>query len=187
MLTVPSDHIVTRRLTIRRETADDAAAVAASIGRNRDRLLPWLGWATEEAASVEAQTVRITRSGEQWDAGEMFDYAIVDRATGTFWGKISMHRRIGPRGVELGYWLDGAAEGRGVMTEAVAMIRDEALGLDWVDRVEIHCDAANVRSRAIPRRLGFELDRSESRVATAASETGMCTIWLQRKTTSGRR
>lgn len=178
MVTQPHGRIVTDRLVIRRETADDAVVIADAIERNRERLLPWLGWATKEAAQASAQLARITEVGEQWDSGEMFDYGIFDLDDGSFLGKIGMHRRIGTHGIELGYWLDSKAEGRGVITEATTALVREALALDGVDRVEIHCDAANVRSQAVPRRLGFVLDRIEYQPISAQFETGDHMVWV---------
>lgn len=178
MITQPPDRIVTDRLIIRRETADDAVAVADSIARNLSRLLPWMGWATEQSAQASVQLARIVSVGELWDAGDMFDYAIFGRNDGSFLGKIGMHRRIGPHAIELGYWLDSVAEGRGVMTEAATALVREALALDDVEHVEIRCDAANLRSQAVPGRLGFVLDRVEPRPIAAASETGEHMVWI---------
>ena len=178
MLDVPPDRIVTDRLVIRRESVDDAVAIADAIDRNLVRLVPWMGWATEEATQPSAQLARIAEAVEQWDAGKMFDYGIFDLDGGAFLGKIGMHRRIGPHGIELGYWLDAQAEGRGVISEAVAALMREAMMLDGIRRVEIHCDAANLRSQAVPRRLGFVLDRIEHRPIAAVSETGEHMVWV---------
>jgi RimJ/RimL family protein N-acetyltransferase len=40
-------------------------------------------------------------------------------------------------------------------TEAAAALVQVAFEIDGVDRVEIHCGPDNVRSQAIPRKLGF--------------------------------
>ncbi|QII04128.1 GNAT family N-acetyltransferase [Rhodococcoides fascians A25f] len=178
MVAAPPDWIETERLVIRRESAHDSVIVADAIARNHTRLLPWMGWVTDESAQVATQVARIADAREQWDAGEMFDYGIFDLVDGSFMGKIGMHRRIGPHGIELGYWLDAEAEGRGVMTEATAALVREALELDGITRVEIHCDAANSRSQAVPERLGFALDRIEHRSIAAASETGRHMVWV---------
>ncbi|MCZ4517223.1 GNAT family N-acetyltransferase [Rhodococcus ruber] len=178
MAPVPRDWIETERLVIRRESPHDSVAVAAAIARNHARLLPWMVWIKDESAQVTTQVARIADAREQWDAGEMFDYGIFDLVDGSFMGKIGMHRRIGPHGIELGYWLDADAEGRGLMTEATAALVREALELDGITRVEIHCDAANSRSQVVPEKLGFALDRIEHRSITAASETGRHMVWV---------
>jgi len=50
-----------------------------------------------------------------------------------------------------------------------------------VDRVEIHCDAANAPSAAIARKLGYRLDRIEERQPEAAGESGRLMIWVRRR------
>ena len=47
-----------------------------------------------------------------------------------------------------------------------------------MDRVEIHCDEANVRSAAIPERLGYRLDRIEDDEIATPGETGRSMIWI---------
>jgi RimJ/RimL family protein N-acetyltransferase len=48
-----------------------------------------------------------------------------------------------------------------------------------VNRVEIHCDAANVGSAAVARRLGYRLDRIEQRHPEASGESGRLMIWVR--------
>ena len=45
--------------------------------------------------------------------------------------------------------------------------------------MEIHCDEANVRSAAVPRRLGYRLDRIEDDEVTAPAETGRSMVWIK--------
>ena len=47
---------------------------------------------------------------------------------------------------------------RGPATEVSAALTHVAFAIHQVDRVEIHCDPANVRSAAIPRKLGYSLE-----------------------------
>ena len=47
---------------------------------------------------------------------------------------------------------------RGLATEVSAALTHVAFAIHQVDRVEIHCDPANVRSAAIPRKLGYSLE-----------------------------
>ncbi|WP_019229166.1 GNAT family N-acetyltransferase, partial [Sedimentibacter sp. B4] len=68
----------------------------------------------------------------------------------------SLHRRVGPDGLEIGYWLDAAHTGVGLATEAVGGLTAVALALPEVERVEIHTDEGNARSAAVPRRLGYQ-------------------------------
>ena len=66
-------------------------------------------------------------------------------------GKIREADRSG----EIGYWLDEDHQGRGIMTAGVAALTSHALGEMGLNRVEIRVATGNVRSIAVPQRLGF--------------------------------
>ena len=59
--------------------------------------------------------------------------------------------------LEVGYWLRADAEGRGIMTAAVRRVTRIAFEVDGAERVVIRCHPDNVRSAAVPERLGFRL------------------------------
>ncbi|MFF7216639.1 GNAT family N-acetyltransferase [Streptomyces sp. NPDC008238] len=95
----------------------------------------------------------LARGEEKWRSGEAFAYAIT--AEGSVIGGCGLHRRIGPGGLEIGYWLHPRWTGRGLATAAVAALVGEGFSLPGVERLEIHHDAANAPSGAVARRLGF--------------------------------
>ena len=77
-------------------------------------------------------------------------------------GCAGRHRRVDPGALDIGYWLRTSETGRGTMTEAVRALANEALSLAGVDRVEIHCDAANDRARPSPA-IWVPLDEERGR------------------------
>jgi ribosomal-protein-serine acetyltransferase len=62
------------------------------------------------------------------------------------------------RKLEFGYWIAREFQGRGIMTDASRVFIDHAFDEWEMHRVEIHCASGNIRSCAIPKRLGFQLD-----------------------------
>jgi ribosomal-protein-serine acetyltransferase len=88
-------------------------------------------------------------------------------------------RRIGPGGLEIGYWLHPAYTGRGLATAAVAALVGQAFALPDIDRVEIVHGAANTASGGVPRRLGFTVIQRRTRVhgAVAPGEVGIEVVW----------
>lgn len=173
----PPERIELDDLVVRRETLGDAESVAAAIASNIPRLAPWMEWAVDDTANVEAQRARIADTIAQWDAGRMYDYIIVDPSNTEVLGKTGLHR-TGDGVLEIGYWLTGAAEGRGVVTRTTSALTMIAAGMDDVVRVEIHCDAANARSQAVPQRLGYHLDRVVDHPVTTSRQTGRQMIWI---------
>ena len=77
--------------------------------------------------------------------------------------------RIGPGGLEIGYWVRQAFTRRGLATAAAAALVEQAFRLPGVDRLEIVHDELNVASGGVPRKLGFtEVGRRAHRPAAAA-------------------
>lgn len=59
------------------------------------------------------------------------------------------------RSVELGYWLDRAMQGKGLVTQACRTMVRHAFEEHAVHKVVISCATDNARSRAVAERLGF--------------------------------
>ena len=59
---------------------------------------------------------------------------------------------------DIGYWVDKTHSGNGFMTEAIKRLTDLAMNQLAFNRLEIRCEAANVKSQAIPEKLGFKLE-----------------------------
>jgi ribosomal-protein-serine acetyltransferase len=59
---------------------------------------------------------------------------------------------------EIGYWIDKDHEGKGIMTESVKALINYGFNELNLHRIQIKCDARNVRSKRIPERLGFKLE-----------------------------
>jgi RimJ/RimL family protein N-acetyltransferase len=143
-------------------------AVLASL----DHLRPWMPWASVEAAGPAAQRERCRASEELWANGTDYQYALRTDEYGPVIGNFGLHRRVGPDGLEIGYWLHVDYVGQGYATAATAALTQAALALPGIVRVEILTDEGNVRSAAIPQRLGYRLERVSEREPEAPAETG---------------
>jgi len=165
---------------LRRVHADHAAAIAAAVGMSLEELRPWMAWASREAAEPRTQLIRVAEADELWEAGSDFIYSVLLRPGPTVIGEIGLHRRVGDGGMEIGYWIDSRFAGNGIGTEAARLLTGVALALDGVTRVEIHCDEANQGSAAIPRKLGYQLDRIDRIDPEAPGEMGRRMVWVRR-------
>jgi RimJ/RimL family protein N-acetyltransferase len=58
----------------------------------------------------------------------------------------------------IGYWVRTKFMGQGFVTEAVNGITDFAFKHLHANRVEIRCDAQNIRSAAVAKRCGYLLE-----------------------------
>lgn len=153
----------------------DADGISTVVAASLEHLAPWMQWATPEAADPEVQRSRLEADHPQ--DGDEYMYLMLSH--GEMVGACGLHRRIGPRAIEIGYWLAPYALGRGFATKATQTLTHTAMELSDVDRVEIHCDQANARSAAVPRRLGYRLERVEPDEIAAPNEVGQSMIWVK--------
>jgi ribosomal-protein-serine acetyltransferase len=124
--------------------------------RNREHLKPWMPWA-ELTTSVADTTAFLTHVRGEWAAGRAFHANI--RYHGTLVGGMGLHGMSSTDKVcELGYWIDKDHEGRGIVTRATRALVTAAFQGHGFARVGISADVDNVRSRAVPERLGFQLE-----------------------------
>ncbi len=130
----------------------DAKEFHRLIEANRAELTPWMPWAEEETFERTLSFIRLTR--QQVADNDGFQVAIV--CDGSIVGAVGFHGVDWlHRSTSIGYWLDAAHQGRGIMTRAVRAPVDHALREWELNRVEIRAAPDNLRSRAIPERLGF--------------------------------
>jgi ribosomal-protein-serine acetyltransferase len=149
--------------------------LAALVVAARPALIPWMPWAASEY-TVDSAVQFLAMAETAWTGGTAFHYAIAP--DGDPVGVCGLDTTIGPRGLEIGYWLHPAHTGRGHATRATRTLIALAATLDDIDHVEIHHDRANRPSGAIPRRLGFTLvDPEETRPIVAPGETGVGMVW----------
>jgi ribosomal-protein-serine acetyltransferase len=133
-----------------------AEEIFLAVERNREHLRRWLPWVdhtlgVEDVQNFLARAVEAYAQGEEMQAG-IFIHGKLAGAVG--------HHRIDAlnRNVSIGYWLDAAIEGRGVMTRCCRRMIEYLFEERRMHRVEIRCATGNTRSCAIPARLGFARD-----------------------------
>ena len=123
------------------------------VDRNRRYLREWLPWLDYET-SVEDSKAFIKNALQQFANNEGFQMGIWYR--GKLAGGIGYHQiDWANRKVEIGYWLGESFQGKGLMTKACRMLVTYAFKELGLNKVEIHCATGNIRSCAIPKRLGF--------------------------------
>jgi RimJ/RimL family protein N-acetyltransferase len=172
---VPPEVLVGPTLLLRRQVVADAEDLTAVVVANAEHLRPWMGWLDKGGTSVESQRTRI--AGQAWEPGHEWGYLMRDPADDRIIGGCSLMPRRGPGTLEIGYWVHVAHTGRGAATEAAGLLTTAACAIDGVEVVWIVCDEANVRSSAVPRRLGYRLDRVDAEPIDAPAATGRTQWW----------
>lgn len=129
--------------------------MAALVADSLDHLRSWMAWASDEPLPTEVRLRLFQRWDRYWASGQGVVSMI--EVGGELVGGCSLHRRVGPGGLDLGYWLGRHATGRGIATRTAAVLADAAFQVDGVDFVQISHTTANAHSGAVPERLGFTL------------------------------
>jgi RimJ/RimL family protein N-acetyltransferase len=151
----PAYRITTTRLVIRCWNPADAPLLKAAVDASLEHLRPWMPWAEQEPQALDQKIEGLRRFRGKFDLGQDFVYGIFNRQESQVLGGTGLHTRAGEGAREIGYWIHADWINRGLATEASAALTRVAFEIDHVDRVEIHCDPANVRSAAVPRKLSY--------------------------------
>jgi ribosomal-protein-serine acetyltransferase len=168
------DEVISRgAVTLRRYRPDDVEAVFGAVTESLDHLRPWAPWAANYTRQSAAEF--LAKSTRDWADGTEYNYAII--TGGALAGGCGLMARIGPGGLEIGYWVHRAYTRRGLATAASAALVEQAFRLPGVDRVEIVHDELNVASGGVPRKLGFtEVGRRPLELPSPEG-TGVGVVW----------
>ena len=171
------DRIDGEFLLLRLWRASDAEAQQQAIEESAEHLRPWMAFIAEEPQRLSQRREMLARWEREWSAGGDAYYAVI--VDGTVAGSCGLHRRVGPRALEIGYWTHARYLRRGVASNAAELLTDAAFQLSHIEHVEIHHDKGNTASSGVPRRLGYQLkgEQPQPDRALAPADTGTDCIW----------
>ena len=157
-------------------TVADAPALGEAVATSLNHLLPWLPWASAEPLEPSERVGLIRHWQGEADRGE-------NLVVGVFLGDVivggsGLHRRVGPDGLEIGYWIHVDHTRRGYASEVSAALTTAAFQIPGIERVEIHHDKANLASAACPpQSLRYTLSEELARPPEAPAEIGISCRW----------
>jgi ribosomal-protein-alanine N-acetyltransferase len=150
----------TSRVILRAPRTIDIAELRSLLSRNADHLRPWspspppgtnpLGF-TELGRSISKQR-------RDWKAGTGYVFvALLRQAREPIIGRVALTSVArGPwQSAQLGYWIDAASGGRGLMSEGVELVLAFAFGQLRLHRVQAAVMPTNQPSRRILSKRGF--------------------------------
>lgn len=157
LLDFPSEFF-TERLHVRMPQPGDGKAIYDAVVASIHELRPWLPFAGQEQTELNTEA-GVRAAHLRFLKREDLRLLIFLKESNQFIGTTGLHHPNWdiPK-FEIGYWVDTRYLGNGYMTEAVQGVCDFAFHELKARRLEIRCDTLNVRSKAIPERLGFMLE-----------------------------
>jgi ribosomal-protein-serine acetyltransferase len=162
-------------LVVRLWTEDDAPALGRAVRESLEHLRPWMPWAAREPVDERERRAWIRQ--RLADAADGGDLAYGLFLAGRVVGGCGLHHRVGPGGLELGYWVHHAFTRRGLATAAGRFLVGEAFAQPGIERVEIRHDVANRPSGGVAAALGFTPVGEQRRTPEAPAETGRLRVW----------
>lgn len=145
----------TERLLLRCWSPEDAPVLRQALDKSDQHLRPWIPFMKDEPRTLEQTVDWVRTHRSNFDTDQMYRYGVFLKDSGELVGENMLLSRVGPGGLELGYWTHVDFGGNGFATEATCVMIRVAFELAGVERVEIHCAPDNAASAAIPARLGF--------------------------------
>lgn len=168
-----------------RPLGEDAALIPRTVAiaeafhelsvANHDRLAPWFP-GLGDPPTLEETRAELVERGHAWTDGDQLPLAIGLKADDGWRlvGATNLLIRPRARAAEVGYWLDAAFEGRGLVTRAVTAVLDLAFGELGLERIELRALGTNERSRSVAERLGFTLEGTIREAARV--DDGRCDV-----------
>jgi ribosomal-protein-serine acetyltransferase len=169
----PHETLVHGPVTLRRWQPGDADEAYVAVIESLGHLEPWMPWAAGYSRQSAADFIVACQN--DWESAAAYNYAIT--TDGRIVGSCGLMARIGPGGLEIGYWVHRGYVRRGLATAAAAALTDEAFRIPGIDRVEIVHDELNVPSAGVPRKLGFTEVGQRPLDMPSAAGTGIGVVW----------
>ncbi|MCL1841766.1 MAG: GNAT family N-acetyltransferase [Propionibacteriaceae bacterium] len=145
---------IDEHLSLKLASPLDAEAMCAVVERNRDEFALWFGWAGPDF-SLDAEREYLAQAVRNWaQFTELSTLIVLDGEVIGAVGLTHIDRVV--RTCEIGYWLDAARRGTGIVTRAVREIETLAFEDLGLNRASIHADVRNQASRAVAERLGYQ-------------------------------
>lgn len=120
---------------------------------------PGVTWSRKATEAVHAHRF------DHWHQHGFGARAMTEKETGSWIGFVEIQYappeavELEPEDVEIGWWLDPSAWGRGFATEAAGVIRDEAFEHVGVPRIVGRYQTANPASGRVMEKLGMHFER----------------------------
>jgi ribosomal-protein-serine acetyltransferase len=162
-------------LVLRKYKLEDAEPLGEAVTASVEHLRPFMPWANNEPVPIEDRRELVTRWRDAW--GSEGDLVFAMYLGEAFIGGCGLHRRRGPHGLEIGYWVHVDYVGRGYATDASRALTSAAFTLPEIDFVEIRHDVNNTASGRIPAKLGYELVEEVESQRDAPASGGRDVVW----------
>ncbi len=144
---------IDENLELRMLDIDQAEAIFNLIEKNRQYLKEWLAWLDNIKCIDDTKNfINLAKQSFASNQGIKTSIWYKDNLVGLIdQNNVNNDRKS----LDIGYWLDENCQGKGIVTKVCKAMIDYAFLLG-MNKVEIRCAEENLKSRAIPERLGLK-------------------------------
>ena len=142
--------------TLALELIDDqhAESLYQLVKLNRKHLREWLPW-VDQMRTIEDFKKYINSSKLRYANHSEMGFVILFNQV--MIGRVGVYNiDLTNKTASIGYWLDKQWLGQGIITRCCTAIIEKCFNHLQLNRIEIRAATANVKSQAIPLRLGFK-------------------------------
>lgn len=153
---MPRAKLESDRLILQRFTRRDASTMDDAIKASLPDLNQWLPWARMDYTTGDT-TAFIRESVQAWKEDRAWDYSIrLQSDPGRHLGNVSLWTvsKLGKIG-EIGYWVRSDETSKGICTEAVDRVLEEAFGSHGYHKAVLRIAVGNGASDRVAQKLGF--------------------------------
>lgn len=130
--------------------ADDLYEV---LDNNREHISKWLPWLTAEY-TIDDLNEFIELKHEEFLNDENFPFVIIDKESDKILGSIELFKR-NSGSMEFGYYLDKNTQGRGIISQAIALLEEFIFNETNIMRLNISTEVVNAKSAMVAKRNGY--------------------------------
>jgi ribosomal-protein-serine acetyltransferase len=145
--------IIDENTHLARTSVSHAEALFEAIDRNRAHLSNFLPW-VQNMNNIDDLSGYLAKCNTLIEEGAEISYEII--VCNRIVGRIGLHHidRYNQH-ASIGYWLTEQAQGRGIIIRACRRLINYAFNTLHLNRIEILAAKGNVKSQAVPQKLGF--------------------------------
>lgn len=149
MFTIKVDESLSLKLAEKRH----AQALFTLIDTSRTYLKEWLPWVDFTKTVADSENF-IETTFNQFTSNNGFQLVICYE--GQIAGMIGLHGiNWSNKSTSIGYWLGEGFQGKGLMVKSCEAVMKYCFEEIQLNRIEIRAATGNVKSQAIPKKLGF--------------------------------
>lgn len=151
-------------LSLRLIEPHHAGELYAVVDANREHLGRWMAWMCPEACLEDTRrfaerSLLGFAQRKELVASILLDGRVIGVSGWHEWNQSTLfHGHLDYSNAELGYWIDGRYQGRGIMTRAVRALTTLAFEIYGIRRLTIHAETENQRSWKVAERLGYRYE-----------------------------